>query len=118
MTTPSVPNIRDLVILQGSRFQFVIHVSVEWLATLTGYSARGQVRADRSATSALYADLSSALTVDVANSQVVLDIAADASTAWDFDVGQYDIEVFVAGDPTKTVRIMQGKATLNREVSR
>ena len=118
MIIPNPPNEKDILIMQGSRFLFVVDVSVEWIANLTGYDARGMIRPDRSSSAALLADLEAFMTVDVPNHQVVLDLPADTSSAYDFDTGQYDIEVFVPGDATKTVRVMQGKVSLNRETTR
>ena len=118
MTAPVIPNKYDIVLPQGSVYKLVIAVTVAWLANLSGYSARGQIRADRSASSALLVDLASYLTVDVINSQIVLDMNADVLKTADWDRGQYDIELFVVGDTTKDIRVIQGTAFLNREVAR
>lgn len=99
---------------QGSKYQLVIDVTG---LDLTGYSARGMVRADR-VSAAVLADWASYLSVNAVAKQVVLSIPADVMAGYNFDRGRYDIEVFKVGDLTSPVRIMQGNIKLDREVTR
>jgi hypothetical protein len=111
-------NEEDLTILQGSRYFLVISSTVEWLTDLTGYSARGMIRESRTGPQVtLLADLTTFLSVDVPNHQVVLDLDADESSAWTWTHGAYDIEVYPPGDESKAVRILQGKVVLDKEVT-
>jgi hypothetical protein len=85
---------------------------------LTGYSARCQFR-DEIATVANFYDATSAggeLVIDEPNGQVVLLVSAAASTAFIVYKGFYDIEVVAPnGD---VARIVQGKVTIDPEVTR
>jgi hypothetical protein len=112
----SPPNVKDIVILQGSRYIFVVSVSVEWLPTLVGYSARGQIRSS-AVDITILATLDANLTVDTALGTVTLDLPASASTAWTWDNAKYSIEIF-DGNAAHDVRIAQGNVRLDREVTR
>ncbi len=111
-------NSLDILVLGGSRLRRTIQVIVDWIPDFTGYSARGQVRPDRSASSALQADLTSYLSFNTSTAILTLDVPADVTAAWDFTTSTYDIEIFVAADSTKTVRVLQGNIRLDREVAR
>jgi hypothetical protein len=113
-----VTTIQDITVAQGSRYRAVIQVSIDWLPTLTSYSARGTVR--RYQTLPVIGDplavLDTYLTVDPANSLVTIDIPADVSAGWDWRRGHYDLEVF-DGNPAHDVRFMQGQIYLDPEVT-
>jgi hypothetical protein len=103
-----------LTVDQGSRLLHVWDVTGQ---DLTGWSARGMVRPDK-VSSAVNADWSSYLTVNAVNHQVVLLVTGDVTSAYTWDVGRYDIEIYKVGDPTSPIRISQGEVRLDREVTR
>ena len=107
----------DLLIDQGSRWMAVISVPVEWLADLTGYSARGYVKASRTlgGASVLF-EFDAYMTVDPAEGTVTIDLPADVSTAWTWTEGVYDMELFDSS-PANDVRFMQGKIKVDKEVT-
>jgi hypothetical protein len=114
-------DVYDLLIDQGSRFMAVIEPKVEWLTTLTGYDARGQVRASRTLPSAdapVLFDFEPYLTLDAANGVVMVDIPANvtATLAW-VGAAQYDMELFDS-NPAHDVRFVQGEILVSREVTR
>lgn len=108
----------DLLVDQGSRWQAVVDVSVEWLTDLTGYDARGQVRASRTLGGVdILFEFTPYLTVDVPSHQVRIDIPANVSAAWAWTSGFYDLELF-DNDPEHDVRFLQGKIEVDKEVTR
>lgn len=97
----------------GSRCIVVFAVTVDWLSDLTGYSARGTVRARQgSATSLL--DLTPFLALNVADDTITLDLPADTSTAFTWAAGYYDIEIF-DGNPDHDVRVVQGQVSVDEQ---
>lgn len=106
----------DLVIDQGSRWQSVISVTVEWLASLAGYTARGKIKPSHTAGGAVLFDFTSYMTVDVANSLVIVDIPANITAAWTWTSGAYDMEL-TDGNPQHDVRFLQGTVKVDREVT-
>lgn len=119
MTVTAVDNKLDLTIKQGSRYFLVIQTTVEWLPNLSGYDARGMIRTSRTGPDmTLLADITVYLTVDAANSLVIVDLDADVSSGWGWDHGVYDIEIFpIVADEAKAVRILQGNVNLDKEVT-
>lgn len=108
----------DLLVDQGSRWQAIVGVTVDWLTDLTGYQARGQVRASRTLPQAeILVELTPYLTVDVPSHQVRIDIPADITAAWSWNEGHYDLELFSA-TPSQSVRFLQGKISVDKEVTR
>ena len=103
-----------MTIDQGSRKQFVVDVSG---MDLTGYSARGMVRADRINDSVL-ADWAAYLTVNSVDHQVALVIPADVTSTYAWDNGRYDIEVYISGNEASAVRIVQGDVHVDKGVTR
>lgn len=107
----------NLTIDQGSRWMAVISVPVEWLADLTGYSARGYVKASRTLGGApVLFEFDDYMTVDEDGALVIIDLPADVSEVWTWTEGVYDMELFEA-DPANTVRFMQGKIKVDKEVT-
>lgn len=104
---------QDLVIDQGSRFQWVYEVNG---LNLAGLSARMQIR--KQAGDTLYLDASAYLSVDVLNKLVIVDIPASVTVGATWRRGNYDIEVY---NPTVStispIRIVQGDVALDREVT-
>lgn len=112
-------NVYDITVLQGSRYRLIDLIVCDWQTDFTGWTGAMMVRPNRTATAPLLADLSAYLSVDAPNSQVILDIPANATqiltATWDY--GQYDIEVHHPTDATKTLRVLQGKLSINNEVT-
>lgn len=108
----------ELEIDQGSRWQAVIEVPVEWLDDLTGYQARGAVKASRTLSGApeLFR-FDPYMTVDEGNSLVLIDIPADvtADLSW-IGAAYFDMEIF-DGDPEHDVRFLQGTIVVDKEVT-
>lgn len=105
----------DLDIDQGSRNVVVIKATIAWLSDLTGYSARGTVRASQTLDGPPLADLTPYLTVsDPMAGLVTLDIPANAG--FDFTKGHYDLELF-DGNPVHDVRFLQGEMRIDKEVT-
>lgn len=98
---------------QGSRFQYVIDVLN---LNLTGYSARMQVRLDKDPSSTLLLDASAYCTVDPIDGQVVIDMPGSATVDATWSAAYYDVLITNA-DPTKNQRILQGRITLDRQVT-
>lgn len=109
----------NITVLQGSRYQGLATVSVEWLTDLTGYSARGTVR--RFQTVDVLEDplavLDTYLTVNAPGSMILIDIPANVSATWDWRKGRFDIEIF-DGNPAHDVRVLEGVIKVNTEVTR
>lgn len=104
----------DLIIDQGSRYQHVISVSVEWLTTLAGYTARGKVKPSHTLGGVVLFDFQPYMTVDVANSLVLVDIPADVTAAMSWVSGAYYMELFDA-NPAHDVRFLQGTVKVDKE---
>jgi hypothetical protein len=103
-----------MTIDQGSKKQFIVDVSG---IDLTGYSARGMVRADR-ISDVVLADWASYLTVNSVDRQVALVIPADVTSTYTWDNGRYDIEVYVVGNEAGAIRIIQGDVHVDKGVTR
>jgi hypothetical protein len=109
--------LHDLVIDQGSRFQVVIKVTVDWLATLAGYQVRAYVRASQTLDGPVLVDLSSYLTItDPTQGLITMDVPANVTTAWDWSHGHYDMEIF-DGNAAHDVRVLQGEIRVDKEVT-
>lgn len=106
----------DLTIDQGSRYQAVISVTVEWLASLAGYTARGKVKPSHTAGGAVLFDFQPYMTVDVPNSLVIVDIPANITAAFSWTSGAYDMEI-TDGTPAHDVRFLQGTVKVDKEVT-
>ena len=115
------PDEVDIVFLQGSRYRLVISVICDWEADINGWEPRMELRASRSDTAVLVADLSAYLSVlgQPAN-QVTIDVGADAAelAAPEFRTGAYDVVIAPTGQPSRGLRVLQGKWTLDTEVTR
>lgn len=85
---------------------------------ITGYHARCQFR-ELVDDVAFFFEATSAgagITLDEANGKVTLNITPADSTAWVIYEGVYDIEIVAPN--TDVTRIVQGKVTINPEVTR
>jgi len=104
---------QDLVIDQGSRFQWVYEVTG---MSLAGMTARMHIR--KIPGTELLLDASGYLEVDVLNGFVILDIPASATIGHTWRRGVYDIEVYNASiESISPERIVQGDVELDREVT-
>jgi hypothetical protein len=112
-----VAKVVDFRIDQGSRWIAVIQPVVEWLSSLSGYSARGKVKASRTlpGLSVLF-DFTPYMTVDEVGGLVVIDVPADITAAFSWDSGAYDFELHDA-DPAHDVRFLQGNIKVDKEVT-
>jgi hypothetical protein len=113
------PPIREtLIIPQGVTF------SRRWRITdsvtgapinLTGWSARGQIRAYITDVDTLFEFIGSGISVD-ASGYVTVSVTPEQSSAWDWRDGVYDIELI---DLTgRVARIAQGAVRVSAEVTR
>lgn len=102
----------DFVIDRTSRKVIVFDVTVGWLSSLAGYTAQGTVVESQTLDGPVLLSLTPFLTVDVAQSYVILDLPAD--TIIDWDQGHYDIKL-VDGNPDHDVRIVQGHIDIDME---
>ncbi len=113
----------DLLIEQGATFKHTLYVKQgsgesATPADLTGYTARMQIRAEVESTAVLI-DLTIAngrIEITAAEGRIDITISAVDTAAMDFDVGVYDLEL-VSGSG-EVMRVVQGKVTLSREVTR
>ena len=105
-------------VVQGAEFSLVLSFSDVWGDDWTGYAARGQLRSD-------YADYTgndveaeiTATIVDPGpvNRLVHLYISADDTEAITASGGRVDLEIY---NGTTVKRILNGRWTLSREVTR
>lgn len=120
MTLPLfAPTVVDITVLQGSRYRLRVDVTCDWETDLTGWTVKSQVRASRAPGAAMLEDISTlgSISSPSAPMQVLLDIPADASSAWTWDQGEYDVEVHHPSDAARTLRVVQGHITINQEVT-
>lgn len=114
------PTTADIILLQGSRYRLIIDVVCDWEPNILGWTPKMELRASRTPTAPLVADLSAYVTVlgSPAN-QVIVDVDADAAelAAPDFTRGAYDIVIAPSGDATRALRVLQGGWRLDQEVS-
>lgn len=103
----------DLRIEQGTDWSHGWAVTVEGDAIDATWTARAQVRKSRLVTSELLHEFAAEVTAEGA---VVLAVTPAESSAWDWTSGQYDVEITNA-DESLTLRVAQGRVTVNREVT-
>lgn len=108
----------DINIDQGSDFSITVTISDNGSAkNLTGFGARASMRKHLDATDAtdFVCSVSSAL-----NGQVTMNMPHSSTKSLKAGDYVYDLEIYTGteGSEASVSRIMQGKATLNREVTR
>lgn len=110
------PQIYDMQIFQGSYFQRIITYTVDNLPfNLTGYTARGQIRA--SPNSAVL--LSFTCTIpNPTDGKINIEILATASAGVTLPSGVYDIEIVPATGEAYATRILMGSVTISPEVTK
>jgi len=113
----------DLLIEQGATFKHTLFVKQGAAesgppADLTGYTARMQIRSEVESTSILIELTVSngRIAITPAEGKIAITISAADTAALEFEVGVYDVELVSASGEVD--RIVQGKVTLSREVTR
>lgn len=105
---------QDLVIQQGATFQFKVQV-VGGPASLSGGTARMQIRGLRSDVDPIV-DLTDELTIDAPARIITITIPDEDTAVMDWvHPAPYDLELTVDGN---VWRVMEGFATLSKEVTR
>ena len=106
----------DLTIDQGSTFVIDITINESGsVKDLTGYSARSQMRSTKTSTDVA---ASFTCTIPVPSSGIVkMELPATTSSAMTAGLYFYDLEIHTAGDAI-VKRLIEGKVTLNQEVTR
>ena len=107
----------DLVIDQGSTF--VIDLTIKEsgaLKNLTGFSGRAQMRSSKSA-SAVAASFTCTVVSPAGNGVLKMELSATTSSAMAAGVYFYDLEIHTASDAI-VKRLLEGKVTINQEVTR
>lgn len=106
----------DLTIDQGSTFVIDITINESGsVKDLTGYSARAQMRSTKTAS-----DVAASFTCSIpvpSNGVVKMELPATTSSAMTAGLFFYDLEIHTAGDAI-VKRLIEGKVTLNQEVTR
>tara|TARA_R100000353_G_scaffold78210_4_gene59043 strand:+ start:1746 stop:2084 length:339 start_codon:yes stop_codon:yes gene_type:complete len=106
----------NIEIDQGSDFNITIEVKEDGsVKDLTTYSARAQARADIEDSSAAFSFTCTIPTPT--NGKILMKLPAATSSAVTAGEYVYDLEVFTSGDAVVS-RLMGGKATISREVTR
>lgn len=112
------PGKYNLVIYQGSTFRKTFYYKPGGVAAdLTGYTARCQIRE----TIASVTDLveltteNGGITITALEGKIELLITATATAALTFTTAVYDIELI---NGTEVIRLVGGKVTLDKEVTR
>ncbi len=110
----------DLEIDQGSSFSTSITVNENNSPkNLTGFGARAQMRPSIDSPDNLKTDFTFDLT-SASTGIIIMKLSHTASTALTAGVYFYDLEIFEgdSGSETSVTRLMQGKVTINPEVTR
>lgn len=106
----------NLDIEQGSDFQLVVTV-VGGPSSMTGYTAKMQFRPGKGSSTLRYDVPGSALTVDAANRQVVVNLPWTESVDFSWDSGMYDL-VIVSSDNLKVWRVIEGRIVVDHSVTK
>lgn len=112
----------DILVQQGARYQRSVTAknSDGTVMNLTGYSARMQIR-PTVASNTILLEASTAngrITIPTpANGIVIIDIGADVTAPLNWTVACYDLEIFTV-DPANVIRLIEGYASLSKEVTR
>src|SRR5439155_27062735 len=104
---------------QGATWRTVLTVkdSSGAIVDLTGYTARMQIREDFTSTAVLLelSTANSGVTINGPAGQITLLIADEATAAFTWSSGVYDLEITSAGGDV--TRLLQGPASLDLEVT-
>ena len=106
----------NIEIDQGSDYNITIEVKEDGsVKDLTTYSARAQARADIEDSSTAFSFTCTIPTPT--NGKILMKLPAATSSSVTAGEYVYDLEVFTSGDSVVS-RLMGGKATISREVTR
>jgi len=107
----------DLVIDQGSTFVIDLTIKESGSAkNLTGYAARAQMRSTKTS-SAVAASFTCSIVAPASNGVVKMELPATTSSAMAAGVYFYDLEIHTGSDVI-VKRLIEGKVTINQEVTR
>jgi hypothetical protein len=111
----------NISIQQGSKYELSIQArnNDNTVMDLTGYSGRMQVRPTKaSSTVLLDANTTNGrITINAPGGIVSVSVGADVTALLNWTVAYYDLEVYTV-DPTNVKRLVEGYASLSREVTR
>ena len=112
----------NIEIPQGSRYyNIIVYKDNDGNPVdLTGYTAEMQIRAYKGATASLLTLNTSNgyLALGGAAGTITIDIPGDITEALDFNWARYDLELYPAGVVADSIRLIEGKVHLNKEVTR
>lgn len=108
----------DMRINQGETFQLAVPVldANGNPVSLSGMTARGQVRAYARSGTALYEWSGTNGNLALDGNNVVLTVPAAASTAWIFRTGEWDLEIIDTDG--NTTRLVEGYVIVHPEITR
>jgi hypothetical protein len=108
----------DLRINQGETFKLAIPVLDDDgnPVTLSGMTARGQVRSYATSSTVLYEWSTANGNLAFNANDVVITVPATASTAWTWKTAAYDVEL--ADDAGAVTRLVEGHVVVHPEVTR
>jgi len=110
----------DIVIQQGSLYELNVQAknSDGTVKDLTGYSGKMQVRKTPSDSTVLLeaSTANGRITINGPGGVVMISVGADITAALDWSVAYYDLEISTTA--TNVLRLLQGYATLSKEVTR
>lgn len=108
----------DIEIEQGATFARTLDVKKNSvLLDLSGWDARMQVRPDAASSTVLLSlVVGSGLTLNGGAGQIVIEISAAQTAALAFELAHHDLEIVDGGG--QVVRLLQGKVTLSKEITR
>jgi hypothetical protein len=108
----------NFTILQGSTFNRVFTWAIDGSAVdLTGYTAKAQLRPSKNS-STVVLELSTEngrITLGGEDGTISIDISAEDTTELDFNSCFWDLELYQG---ITTRRLLEGKVSLNKEVTR
>jgi hypothetical protein len=107
----------DLVIDQGSTFAIDLVIKESGSTkNLTGYSARAQMRSTKTSSS-IAGTFTCTVLSPVTDGKVKIELPASTSSAMEAGMYFYDLEIHTGSDAI-VKRLLEGKVTLNQEVTR
>lgn len=96
----------NLFVDQGSDFSFTLNLeSAIGSLDLTNYSARGQIKRNYAATTAVAFDLS----INTSENSIIVKLYAAQTRAMKATRYVYDIEVYSSDSPEKVIRVLEGQ---------
>jgi hypothetical protein len=100
---------------QGADFDLLVAV-VGGPDDLTGWTGRMQIRELKASADVLYETIAG-VTINVGADTVAIHVPCTETVTFDWDRGVYDV-LITSGDATSAHRIVEGKVTLDRAVTR